>query len=121
LLPLAVYAVTPGMGLALVALALSGVGSVYVLGLDQWFVDAVPEELRGRAMTLMSAGLMTIQGLGMALAGLAAEFLPVHQVVAGAGVIGTLCSLLLVYEVRRTDPVRSGKPGVGADRQMTTG
>ncbi|MFJ6818838.1 MFS transporter [Streptomyces niveus] len=121
LLPLAVYAVTPGMGLALVALALSGVGSVYVLGLDQWFVDAVPAELRGRAMTLMSAGLMTIQGLGMALAGLAAEFLPVHQVVAGAGVIGTLCSLLLVYEVRRTGAVRSGKPGVGADRQMTTG
>lgn len=120
LLPLVVYAVTPGMGLALVALALSGVGAVYVLGLDQWFVDAVPDELRGRAMTFMTAGLMTIQGLGMALAGLAAEFLPVHQVVAGAGAIGTLCSLLLVYEVRRTDPVHPGKSGVGADPQMTT-
>lgn len=120
LLPLLVYALTPGMIPAMVALALSGVGAVYVLGLDQWFVDAVPEELRGRAMTLMTAGLMTVQGLGMALAGLAAEFLPVHQVVAGAGGIGTLCSLLLVYEVRRTDPVHPGKTTVGADPQMTT-
>ncbi|MET4923212.1 MFS transporter [Streptomyces sp. PSRA5] len=117
LVPLIVYAVTPGMTLALVALALSGVGAVYVIGLDQWFVDAVPDELRGRAMTLMTAGLMTIQGLGMALAGLAAEFLPVHQVVAGSGLIGTVCSVLLVYEVRRTGP---GKTGVGAHRQMTT-
>ncbi|QHY98204.1 enterobactin exporter EntS [Streptomyces sp. S4.7] len=118
LLPLLVYAVTPGIALAVVALALSGVGAVYVIGLDQWFVEAVPEELRGRAMTLMTAGLMTVQGLGMALAGLAAEFVPVHQVVAGAGAIGTLCSVLLVYEVRRTGGPRN--PGVGADRDMTT-
>ncbi|MFD6992668.1 MFS transporter [Streptomyces sp. NPDC059943] len=109
LLPLLLYAVTPGIAMAVIALALSGVGAVYVIGLDQWFVEAVPDELRGRAMTLMTAGLMTVQGVGMALAGLAAEFLPVHQVVAGAGVIGTVCSVLLVYEVRRTDP-RNG-PG----------
>ncbi|MFD5894696.1 MFS transporter [Streptomyces sp. NPDC060366] len=110
LLPLLLYAVTPGIALAVIALALSGVGAVYVIGLDQWFVDAVPDELRGRAMTLMTAGLMTVQGVGMALAGLAAEFLPVHQVVAGAGVIGTVCSVLLVYEVRRTDPRNGAGP-----------
>ncbi|WP_405612135.1 MFS transporter [Streptomyces sp. NBC_01508] len=117
LLPLLVYAVTPGVALALVVLTLAGAGAVYIIGLDQWFVDAVPEELRGRAMTLMTAGLMTVQGVGMALAGLAAEFLPVHQVVAWAGVIGTVCSVLLVYEIRRIGP---GNPGVGADRHMTS-
>lgn len=42
-------------------------------------------------MTLLTAGLMTLQGVGMALAGLAAEFFPVNRVVAGAGVLGTLC------------------------------
>jgi hypothetical protein len=31
---------------------------------DQRFITAVPEELRDRAMTLLSAGLMTIQGPG---------------------------------------------------------
>ena len=65
---------------------LAGPAGAYTLGLDHWFVDAVPEELRGRAMTLLTAGLMTIQGVGMALAGLAAEFCAVTTVVAGVGV-----------------------------------
>ncbi|THA73373.1 MFS transporter [Streptomyces sp. A0642] len=104
LLPLLLYATRPGLVLTLVALALAGVGAAYNIGLDQWFVDAVPEALRGRAMTLLTSGLMTLQGVGMALAGLAAEFFPVHQVVAGAGLIGTLCLVPLVAEVRRIVP-----------------
>ncbi|PWS41192.1 MFS transporter [Streptomyces sp. ZEA17I] len=122
LLPLVVYAVRPGLPLALAALALAGMGASYVIGLDQWFVDAVPPELRGRAMTLLTAGLMTIQGAGMALAGLAAEFFPVHQVVAGSGIIGTVTTLLVVAEVRRTAPGRMSdtERRDGADRHMTS-
>ncbi|PVE12264.1 MFS transporter [Streptomyces scopuliridis] len=116
LLPLLVYGAGPGLGWALVALVLAGAGAAYVIGLDQWFVAAVPEELRGRAMTLLTAGLMTIQGLGMAAAGLAAEFLPVHQVVAGAGAIGTLCCLVLVREVHRTGPHGPEGRATGPDR-----
>ncbi|WP_233414774.1 MFS transporter [Streptomyces sp. N35] len=101
LLPYLGYAIAPGLGLSVLLLVLAGAGGAYVLGLDQWFVATVPEELRGRAMTLMTAGLMTVQGAGMALAGLAAEFWPVHQVVTGAGVIGTVVSVLLVWEARR--------------------
>lgn len=96
------FAFRPGTALAVAALVLAGAGAAYVIGLDQWFVDAVPEHLRGRAMTLLTAGLMTFQGIGMALAGLAAEFVPVHRVVAYSGVIGTVCTLLLILEVRRT-------------------
>ncbi|MFE2292763.1 MFS transporter [Streptomyces sp. NPDC059452] len=123
LLPLVVYAVRPGLPLALAALALAGMGAAYVIGLDQWFVDAVPPELRGRAMTLLTAGLMTIQGLGMALAGLAAEFFPVHQVVAASGIIGTAVSLLVVAEVRRTahGQVSDIEGRDGADRHVTSG
>lgn len=65
--------------------------------------DVRPEELRGRAMTPMTAGMMTVQGVGMALAGLAAEFFPVHRVVAGSGVLGTVCLPALLLEVRRTE------------------
>ncbi len=112
LLPLALYAVRPGAALAVLALVLAGAGAAYVIGLDQWFVDAVPQALRGRAMTLLTAGLMTVQGLGMALAGLAAEFLPVHAVVAGSGVVGTLCTALVVLDVRRTNVrYRSARQG----------
>ncbi|WP_447040065.1 MFS transporter [Streptomyces sp. DSM 118878] len=102
LLPLAVYVCTPGLGWAVAALALAGAGSAYTLGLDRWFVDAVPEGLRGRAMTVHTAGLMTVQGVGMALAGLAAEFCAVSTVVAGAGLLGAVCCLFLAAEVRRT-------------------
>ncbi|MGW1225487.1 MFS transporter [Streptomyces sp. NPDC002530] len=131
LLPLLLYALRPGMALTLAALALAGVGAAYNIGLDQWFVDAVPESLRGRAMTLLTAGLMTLQGVGMALAGLAAEFFPVHGVVAGAGALGTLCVLPLVREIRRTAPgnATGTAPGSddrtevrdGADRQVPHG
>ncbi|MEU6991989.1 MFS transporter [Streptomyces sp. NPDC046465] len=133
LVPLASYALTPGLVPALGALTLAGAASAYTLGLDRWFVDAVPEELRGRAMTVHTAGLMTIQGLGMALAGLAAEFYAVSTVVAGAGVLGTACCLLLALEVRRTrdggprapvaDPVRERTTELrdGADQHVTDG
>ncbi|MEU5955421.1 MFS transporter [Streptomyces sp. NPDC047525] len=135
LLPLTVYAVTPGLLWAMLALALAGAGSAYTLGVDRWFVDAVPQELRGRAMTVHTAGLMTIQGVGMALAGLAAEFFAVSTVVMASGVLGTVCCLVLAAEVRAThrtdDGGEEGKPANlrervtesrdGADHHMTGG
>ncbi|MEV0781431.1 MFS transporter [Streptomyces sp. NPDC050423] len=123
LLPFLLYGVSPGIVPIAAALVLAGAGSAYIIGLDQWFVEAVPDELRGRAMTLLTAGLMTLQGVGMALAGLAAEFFPVHQVVAGSGVLGTLCLLLLVAEVRRTAPAHRIRTEVrdGEEQHMTSG
>ncbi|MFF4169128.1 MFS transporter [Streptomyces sp. NPDC001744] len=99
-LPYLLYAVEPGAVLAATALFLAGATGAHTLGLDALFVAAVPEERRGRAMTLMTAGMMTVQGIGMAGAGLAAEFLPVHTVVAGTGVLGTLCLLAAAAELR---------------------
>lgn len=124
LVPLAGYALLPGLGWALLLLVLSGVSAAGLIGLDRWFVEAVPEELRGRAMTLMTAGLMTAQGVGMALAGLAAEFWPVHHVVAGAGVLGTACCAVTVVRARRRG-VGPGGPARteardGADHDVTS-
>ncbi|MFJ4778319.1 MFS transporter [Streptomyces sp. NPDC088762] len=104
LLPLLLYAARPGVPVVLAALLLAGLAHAYTLGLDRWYVDAVPDDLRGRAMTLLSTGLMTLQGIGMALAGLAAEFLPVHVVVTGAGALGTATVLLLLAELRASAP-----------------
>ncbi|MET9884359.1 MFS transporter [Streptomyces sp. NPDC006430] len=100
MLPLLAYAARPGVVVVLAALLLAGLAHAYTLGLDQWYVDAVPEGLRGRAMTLLSTGLMTLQGVGMVLAGLAAELWPVHVVVTGAAVLGTGVVLLLLAELR---------------------
>lgn len=102
LLPLLAYALRPAAAPLAAVLLLAGLAHAYTIGLDRWWVDAVPEELRGRAMTLLSTGLMTLQGAGMALAGLAAELVPVHLVVVGAAVLGTLCVLVLLGELRAT-------------------
>ncbi|MFF2024810.1 MFS transporter [Streptomyces sp. NPDC058171] len=102
LLPLTGYVLVPGPGWAVLLLFLGGAGFAYTLGADRWFVDAVPPGLRGRAMTVHTAGLMTVQGVGMVLAGAAAEVFAVSTVVAGAGVLGTVVCVLLAVEVRRT-------------------
>ncbi|MEU8582271.1 MFS transporter [Streptomyces abikoensis] len=102
LLPFLLYALRPSLGWSLLLAAVAGAGTAYTLGADQWFIAAVPEELRGRAMTVLSAGTMTIQGLGMALAGAAAEFVPVHLVVAGSGLLGTVAVTAVVREVVRS-------------------
>ncbi|MFI6358459.1 MFS transporter [Streptomyces sp. NPDC050743] len=102
LLPYLGFALRPGLAASLVLLLLSGAGSAYTLGLDQWFVRAVPEELRGRAMTVLHAGLMTVQGVGMALAGVAAQTVGVRTAVAGAGVAGVLCCCALAVAARQT-------------------
>ncbi|KAB8191899.1 MFS transporter [Nonomuraea phyllanthi] len=113
MLPAIGYAFEPSLGWALACQVLTGCGIAYTLGLDQWFVAAVPEELRGRAMTLMTAGLMTAQGLGMAVAGGIAEFVPVHQVIAGGGVLGTVC-VAAVLRSARDRPFSARAPRRGA-------
>ncbi|MBY8845055.1 MFS transporter [Streptomyces sp. SP2-10] len=112
LLPYLGYALRPGLAVSLLLLLVSGAGSAYTLGLDQWFVRAVPDELRGRAMTVLSAGLMTVQGVGMALAGVAAQAVGVRAAVAGAGALGTLCSCGLALAVRAAggDPAGDRNP-----------
>lgn len=110
LLPYLGFALRPGLVSSLLLLLLSGAGAAYTLGLDQWFVQAVPEELRGRAMTLNTAGLMTVQGVGMALAGVAAEFAGVTATVAGAGALGTVCCALLALCARRTQETQGAGP-----------
>ncbi|MFF3016997.1 MFS transporter [Streptomyces sp. NPDC057939] len=112
-LPLLVHAVRPGAPVVLGALLLAGLAHAYTLGLDRMFVDAVPEEVRGRAMTLLGTGMMTFQGVGMALAGLAAEFFPVHAVVTGAALLGVAVVLPLLVELRATGRPR-GETGRAA-------
>ncbi|MDQ0686353.1 MFS family permease [Streptomyces achromogenes] len=103
LLPYLGYAFHPGLVVSLLLLVVAGAGSAYTLGLDQWIVRDVPQELRGRAMTLLTAGLMTGQGVGMALAGVAAEAAGVAWTVTGAGALGALACVLTAREVRATE------------------
>lgn len=121
LLPFLLFAWRPGLPLAPAALLLAGTGVAYTLGLDRWFFDAVPEELRARAMTVLTAGLMSVQGLGMAAGGVAAEFVPPHLAIVAAGAVGTGCVLAAVFAVRAAGAVPAAPAADRGDRAADGG
>ncbi|NUO59510.1 MAG: MFS transporter [Hamadaea sp.] len=102
LLPMAAFAVHPPLPAGVALMLGTGLCAAYTLGMDKWFATAVPEEMRGRAMSLLGAGVMTLQGLGMAAGGAVAEAVPAYAVICGAGVIGTLSVLGVLRSVHRS-------------------
>ncbi len=88
--PLAAFAVTPGIGLAVALLVISGLGSAWAAGLDGVLIDTAPARLRNRTLALSSAGLMFTQGAGFALWGIAGQYAPLAAVIPAATVGGAL-------------------------------
>ena len=93
--PLAGFAASPQLALALALLVICGLGNAWGAGLDGLLISTAPEELRGRTLALSSAGLMFIQGAGFALWGIAGQFAPVTAVIPAAAAAGVLVVLLL--------------------------
>jgi MFS family permease len=118
LLPMAVFGVRPPLAVAVVLMLLIGLCAAYTLGMDRWFVEEVPEQMRGRAMSLMGAGIMTLQGIGMTAGGAVAEWVPPYAVICGGGVLGTLSVLAVLRSVRRT---RVAVPGAAAGGPVAPG
>lgn len=91
-LPYLAFAADPMLAAAIPLLVVSGACGFSQLGLDARVRDAAPPALFARTMTLSNAGLMTLQGLGFALAG------GIGQLVgpAAAIVIAGVCGLAVV-------------------------
>ena len=89
------FALHPPIAAALPLLVGSGLCSAYSLGLDQLVRDVVPVTLFARAMTVNTAGLMTLQGLGFALAGAIAQVVGPSLAIALAGGCGLVVVALL--------------------------
>ena len=86
--PLAGFAVSPGLELALGLLVVSGLGSAWMPGMDGLLVATAPPALRSRALALSQAGLMFTQGAGFALWGIAGQYAPLPVVIPLAAVAG---------------------------------
>jgi hypothetical protein len=95
LVPLLGYAARPPLPVAACLLALTGASYSYALGLDQRVLDAAPEHLLGRVLTVSTSGLMVSQGAAFALAGAAAELWAPHVVVTVSAVAGLAVLTLL--------------------------
>jgi predicted MFS family arabinose efflux permease len=106
-LPLVAFAADPPLVVTATLLAVSGTGFAYGLGVQRRFLDAVPETSRGQAFGLLSAGLMTLQGVGPAVFGLVAELASTGAAIALAGAATVITALvhhrpLLPRQVRKS-------------------
>jgi MFS family permease len=91
-LPLVVCFADPGLVVVIMLFVASGVGSAYQVIASTTFVIAVPDSRRGQAFGLAVTALKVSQGLGVTLAGLAAEGAAPYLVVGVAGVLGVLAA-----------------------------
>ncbi|MEU0568346.1 MFS transporter, partial [Nonomuraea sp. NPDC005983] len=99
-LPWPGFLMGPGVGWAAVLAAVAAAGLSYQLGLQRRFLEAVPEEVRGQAFGLQSAGLMTGQAVGAALIGALGEMAGARTAIAATGVAGILVALALHRHLR---------------------
>jgi predicted MFS family arabinose efflux permease len=93
--PLLVLAFRPPLPLAAAVLFATGFGCAYSLGIQQAFLDSLPDRLRGQAFGLNSTGLMTGQGLLPAAVGGLAAMAGAGGAMAVAGAATVLAALLL--------------------------
>ncbi|MEU7740103.1 MFS transporter [Nonomuraea sp. NPDC049158] len=113
-LPWLAFLMAPGVAWAAVLAAVSAAGVSYQLGLQRRFVDAVPEEVRGQAFGLLSAGLMTGQAIGAAAIGVLSEATGPGTAIFAAGVAGVLVALALSGALRPA-PAGDARPTSAGD------
>lgn len=95
-LPLLLLVVEPPAAVCAVLVAVSGMGFAYSLGVHRAFLDAVPQPRRGQAFSLLTTGLMTLQGLAPVGSGAVAQAAGVRWAVALSALATTACVLLVV-------------------------
>ena len=74
--PMAAFAASPGLVLAVGLLVVAGLGNAWTTGMDGLLIDTAPLALRNRALALAGAGMMFTQGAGFALWGIAGQYIP---------------------------------------------
>jgi MFS family permease len=98
-LPLIGFALAPAISVAAALLVVSGAGFAFNQGLDPLILEATEPTYRGRLFTVQSSGLMTVQGIGIGLAGLIGTVAPASYVICGAGLAGLITVLVLARRV----------------------
>jgi len=101
---LAVTVLRPNLVASMGIFALSNSFAMYQLAANTAFVERIPNDKRGQAFGLATAGLIVGQGIAFAVAGAAAEVVPPSTVVALSGGIGALIAGGLALRWRGMSP-----------------
>lgn len=99
-LPLLATGLTPSVPIVVLLWAGSGVLSSYMVLAQVALTRSVPDEVRGRALGVASAGLQTAQGLGVLLAGAIAEVMPPSASIAICAVAGSAGAIIISLACR---------------------
>lgn len=86
--PLVFCALEPGLWITVALWALSGLSASYLVTAQATFVQDIPDAQRGQAIGLARTALIVSQGIGVLVAGAAADRWRPALVVAAAGVLG---------------------------------
>jgi MFS family permease len=116
--PYLVFTAGPSVPVSLALLVGSGFCGLYALGLDARIRDAAPTHLFARTMTINSAGLMALQGLGFALAGAVAQLTGPGTAIALAGLCGLAVTFALLGPDLRVRQLHDRASGVAAARRQ---
>jgi predicted MFS family arabinose efflux permease len=92
----------PGLTITLLLWALCGLCGAYQVQVITEFVRTVPTNVRGQAISVASAGLLVVQGIGLVLGGFLAGATSVFVAVAIAG--GASCLAAVPLAVAHRDP-----------------
>jgi predicted MFS family arabinose efflux permease len=99
-LPYLVFAVRPGLPVAVAAVTVASVGYCASLLLQERLMALVPEELSGHAMGLASSGTLAMQGVGAAVAGTVAQWTSPGTAMATMAVTSLAVTLILASGLR---------------------
>ncbi|MEV5709958.1 MFS transporter [Actinoallomurus sp. NPDC052274] len=102
--PYLVFAAHPGLGLAVAAVTLASIGYSATLLLQDRLMALTPKDAHGQALGLHSAGMLTMQGVGAALAGAVAQHVSPATAMAVMAVGSVAVTFLLAPGLR-------GEPG----------
>ncbi|MFE2378333.1 MFS transporter [Streptomyces sp. NPDC059398] len=107
--PYLVFAARPGLPLAVTAVVAASAGYASSLVLMERLVELTPDEIQGQSLGLHTSGMLTLQGVGAALAGAVAQHTSAATAMAVMGAASLTVSMALVRGLRapaRAAPVR---------------
>jgi MFS family permease len=88
--PLALFYIAPGAVLSIVLIVVSGISLYYWIPLSAEFTQAIPNNMRGQAVGLLTTMMRATQGIAILFFGLAAQNALSSSVIAVSGTIGTV-------------------------------
>ena len=98
--PYLAFALHPGLPVAVAVVVLASVGYSASLLLQQRLMALTPEGLSGHALGLHSSGMLTMQGVGAALAGAVAGLTSPGAAMAVMAMISVTVTLILAHGLR---------------------